>query len=436
MKNLKVYCGKINKRNAPPVKQSDLKNDQWIGYDGNPIDSQHMIISLLLPPAVKEFMRQLESEINMLCGKRYEHGSTNQRWGNQPGSVILGQQKVRIERQRVRDKKTGQEVPLQTYQEFQNPAIFDESVLRDGLRKISQRDYEKGIPKIGASFGFTKSSVSRRFIKTMEKRLKELNERDISSLNITAVMIDGKRMGRKGVIIALGISEDGQKHVLGIYESSSENSVACHALLSDLELRGLKDRELLFTVDGGSGLNKALEERYNVSDVNNRTAVRVRCFVHKWNNLKSLVSDSVAQLVSPLFWAMKEAATLDIAKECSGRIEYYLKEHNESALKSFLEAKEDLLNIHRLRLTPSLKKFFSTTNPIESLNSLIEEDLRRVKNWKSSHQFQLWMATACLAGEKRMKRVRGFKALPALKVALKNMCADDSKELDSMVVNR
>jgi len=435
MRKLKVYRGKINKRKVIPVKQSDIKADQWIAADGSLINSQHMLISLLLPPAVKEFMKLLEAEVMELCGQRHAQGAIYQRWGSQLGSIIVGQQKVRIERPRVRNKITKQEVPLQTYLQFQDSQIFDESVLRDGLRKVSQRDYEKGVPKLKASFGTTKSSVSRRVVKAMEKRFKELNERNISSLKIKAIMLDGKRMGPKGVLIALGISESGRKHVLGIYECNSENSAACNDLLLDLEKRGLTEQELLFTVDGGSGLDKALEERYSISNVKKRTAVKVRCFIHKWNNLKSHVSEDVAQVISPLFWAMKEANTLDIAKECASRIEFILKEHNESALKSFLEAKEDLLNLHRLRLTPSLKRFFSTTNPVESLNSLIEEDLRRVKRWRSSHQFQLWLASACLENEKRMNRIRGFKDLLALKVALTNLCAHDTNELDRMVVN-
>jgi transposase-like protein len=39
-------------------------------------------------------------------------------------------------------------------------------------------------------------------------------------------------------------------------------------LLQDLEQRGLPESGLLFVVDGGSGLNKALEEKYQINDTN------------------------------------------------------------------------------------------------------------------------------------------------------------------------
>lgn len=73
-------------------------------------------------------------------------------------------------------------------------------------------------------------------------------------------------------------------YVLGIYQADTENSKSCLDLLNDLQGRGLPESGLLFVVDGGSGLNKALEEKYQVHDRKNRRAVRIRCFVHKWRN--------------------------------------------------------------------------------------------------------------------------------------------------------
>jgi putative transposase len=95
---------------------------------------------------------------------------------------------------------------------------------------------------------------------------------------------------------------------------------------------------------------------------------------------------------------------------------------NKSARKTFEETEDDLLVIHELNLTAELKKILSTTNPIESLNSLTEEDTRRVKSWKSSEHFQRWLATACLHSEKRMRRIKGYRGLTALKVALSSLC--------------
>jgi hypothetical protein len=69
-----------------------------------------------------------------------------------------------------------------------------------------------------------------------------------------------------------------------------------------------------------------------------------------------------------------------------------------------------------------LKKLFSTTNPIESLNSITEEDMRRVKYWKDSGQFQRWCATMALSAESKMRKVKGWRGLEALKRKVLILC--------------
>ena len=119
---------------------------------------------------------------------------------------------------------------------------------------------------------------------------------------------------------------------------------------------------------------------------------------------------------------MREARTYSEAKAFSDQLEAVLKRSNLSALRSYEEAKEELLTLHQLNLSSQLKAVFSTTNLIESLNYLTEEDLRRVKNWQDSEHFQRWLATSCLNNEKRMHRIPGYRGLPLLREALKIMC--------------
>jgi transposase-like protein len=404
------------------LKPSEIKNNLIEGFDGRMLDSQHELISMLLPPAVKAFFVELESEVTVLCGNRYSQGTPMQRWGSQPGSITMGNQHVAIGKPRVRDEATGQEVPLVTYARFQDPSRFDATVFQDGIKHVSQRDYEKGLPKIAASFGVSKSTVSRSWIKTTTKQVEKLLKRDIGGFNIVAVFIDGKRFAKRGVVVALGVGADGRKHVLGIYQSSTENSAACTALLADLEQRGLPTEKLLFVVDGGSGLNKALEDKYQVANPEKRRAYRLRCYIHKWHNLSDVLDENGRNEAASLFWAMRDAKDMIAAKACSDALEACLRKHNVSALNSYLEAKDDLLAIHRLQLSKRLKTFFSTTNPIESLNFLLEEDLRRVKRWHNSEQFQRWLATACLQNEKRMHRISGYSGMPALIVRLSELC--------------
>src|SRR3989344_2447316 len=402
---------KINRKPLKHARRQDILEEKFEGIDG-PINTQHMLISTLLPPAVKMFLQDCAREVNVLCGERYKHGKLNQRWGDQKGSIILANQHVAVPKLRVWSK-SGVEVPLQTYEDFQDPRLFEQAVFTEGLRRVSQRDYEKGIPKIGNSFGFKKSSVSRRWIKATAKKIDELQKRSLTEMDIRAVFIDGKRFRKHGVIVALGVAGDGRKFVLGIYQADTENHQSCLNLLNDLEKRGLPSCGLLFIVDGGSGLNKALNIKYACDDKRRRRAIRIRCHIHKWRNIEKALGDE-AHKASALFWALRDAKDMAEAKVISDRLESVLRALNMSAFESYLEAKDDLLIIHELKLSRQLKQLFSTTNPIESLNSLIEEDMRRVKKWKDSEHFQRWLATYCLNSEKKMHRVRGHMALPGL----------------------
>ena len=414
------------------ASRKDVAADKFEGLDG-PLNSQHLLISALLPYNVKAFLSQCEREVDELCGTRYQHAAdrVHYRWGSSEGSIIMANQRVAVEVPRVRRKgcKGSSEVVLKSYEEFQDPQLFDQAVFTEGLKRVSQRDYEKGVAKIANSFGIKKSSISKRWIKATAKKIDELQKRSLKEMDIRAVFIDGKRFRKHGVIVAFGVAVDGKKYVLGIYQASTENHQSCLKLLNDLEARGLPSQGLLFIVDGGSGLNKALNMKYACDDRKNRTAVRLRCHFHKWCNLESALGEE-SHKVAGLFWALRDASDLVEAKALSDQIESELKRLNRSALESYLEAKEDLLALHELKLSKDLKKFFSTTNPIESLNSLIEEDMRRVKRWKDSEHFQRWLATYCLNSEKRMRKVRGYRALPGLWVKIRSLTEYKQDQID------
>jgi putative transposase len=420
MSELHVVRSRGKRKILKPISHEQIQQNLIEGKDGQMLDSKHLLISMMVPPSVKAFFEELEGEVAAICGARHSREAQSSRWGSQAGSITLGNQRVSIRRPRVRGPEG--ELELATYARFQDPSLFDTQVFEQGLKHVSQRDYEKGLPQIAASFGVNKSTVSRSWVKSTKKQVEKLLNRNLRPLDIIAVFIDGKRFSKLGVVVALGVGSDGRKHVLGIYQSSTENSAACLALLIDLESRGLAERDLLFIVDGGSGLNKALNEKYQVENAVERRAYRVRCFIHKWRNIEDVLDEKGTQEAAPLFWAIRDARDLSSAQSCSEALEACLKRHNVSALNSYLEAKDDLLAIHRLKIGSQLKKFFSSTNPIESLNSLLEEDLRRVKRWRDSEHFQRWLACACLSNEKRMRKIRGFRALPALKIRLQELC--------------
>lgn len=316
--------GKKNKRKKlKHLRIEEVENNEFTLPTGERIDSEHLLISHFLPASVKAFFEELKKEVEGICGPHYQHSEHGvSRHGTQNGSIILGNQKIAIEKPRLRNTETKTEVEIPLYKKFQSPEVFDKTVFNSGIKKVSQRDYKNGLPEIAESFGMSKSTVSRSWIRSTAKSLDTFMKRDFSAVDLVAIFLDGKRFQDIGCLIALGVDSAGNKHILGVYECTSENSESCKSLLNDLESRGLKSENLLFVVDGGSGLNKALREKYDTDKPEQSRAVKVRCYVHKWENLRSALSVDQQAEAKSLYWAIREAKDLTQARKISRKMSH------------------------------------------------------------------------------------------------------------------
>jgi hypothetical protein len=87
--------------------------------DAATIDTKVALIQALIPLGLWHVADSLQQEVEALTGPRYaRHGGHPDlvRYGKQPGSVYLADQKLAIEVPRVRDQRRNTEVPLATYQ--------------------------------------------------------------------------------------------------------------------------------------------------------------------------------------------------------------------------------------------------------------------------------------------------------------------------------
>ena len=105
----------------------------------------------------------------------------------------------------------------------------------------------------------SKSEVSRRFIKEMDKLMEEFFTRPLDD-DYPVIILDGLELGKITILAAMGINREGQKRMLGIIEGGSENSIVVKDLLNDLIERGLDfSRPRLYVLDGSKALHKGVE---------------------------------------------------------------------------------------------------------------------------------------------------------------------------------
>jgi len=368
-------------------------------------------IQSLIGLGMKAATERIQKDFTALVGKAYQRGKPAGPWGSNPGSIYLGDQKVAIEVPRARNRRTGEEMALRSYERLQSPRVIEDLALRRVINGISMRKYEEAALSIPETFGIKRDSVSRRWIRASAKKLAALNERDLSKYDIVAIFLDGKHFSTDHeIVVALGVTLSGEKVILGIVETSTENYVVCRHFVRKLVERGLRVEDpILCIIDGGKGLHKGLKE------VLEDQAVIQRCQWHKRENvLKYLPRGRQAEFRRRLQDAY-EQPTYDEAKKQLSKIKTELRELNLSAVNSLEEGFEETLTLHRLGLFTQLGRSFKTTNPIENVNSLLGIYTDRVDYWKNSEQRQRWVATALLEAEPKLNKVAGYQYLQQLR---------------------
>ena len=382
----------------------------------NALDSRVELIQALIPLGLEAVQELLQQEVMALAGERYRHGSGQPgyaRWGQQPGSVYLADQKVGVNVPRVRDVRRDQEVPLTTYQSLRQPRRAEEAALRKILKGLSCRSYEACVEPVAETFGLTASSLSRRFKRASARKLAELQERDLSGYDWVGLFLDGKTFGDDAMVIALGVTLSGEKVVLGFVQTATENEPVCTSFLRGLVERGLKyDQGLLVVLDGAKGLRKA------VNKVFGKQAAVQRCHWHKRENVLGYLPTGLKPVFKRKLSAAYERPDYAKAKAALKRIRAELAEVNASAVASLDEGLEETLTLHRLGLFKELGRSFKTTNCIENVNALIGQRTDKVDCWRNADQKHRWLATTLLDIEPRLRKVSGFEALPRLRAAL------------------
>lgn len=377
------------------------------------------LIQALIPLGLGAVHDVLSREVEALAGARYARSGGRPghvRWSKERGSVYLGDQKLPIVYQRVRDQRRDIEVPLETYQRLQQPRALDRGLLRRVLLGLSCRRYAECADAVPEAFGLAASTVSRRYIRASARQLQALMERRLDGYDVVAVLLDGKTFADDEIVIALGVTLQGQKIILGFVQTATENTRVIAACLRELMDRGLRITEgLLVVIDGSKGLRRGVQGAFG------EAAAVQRCTWHKRENIVAHLP--VGQQAT---WRQKlqrayEQPTYPEAKAALDRLLRDLRGVNESAARSLAEGLEETLTLHRLGVAGELGRSFKTTNMLESVMAQVEQRTGKVDRWRTSDQKQRWLASALLDIEPRLRRVRGYRALPKLREALQRM---------------
>jgi putative transposase len=375
----------------------------------------------------------MEREVDEVVGLKGKHNPDRaaKRHGHEDGSMTLGGRRVLVSRPRIRTADDEHELPVSSYEYFADRDPLTRAVMDRMLSGVSTRKYQVVGEPVGEEVeqqatATSKSTVSELFIARTRTALGELMARRLDDTRLAVMMLDGLEIADRTHVVALGISTEGVKIPLGLWEGSTENATLVSMLLSDLVDRGLDpEQAILFVIDGGKALRKAIK------DVFGQHALVHRCHRHKERNVCDLLPERDRPKVLARIrgaWALTNPL---LAEE---RLELLASELDQTwpdAAGSLREGMDDTLTLMRLGIDGQLSKTLSSTNPCESMIEIVRYTQRNVKRWQQGDMRKRWTAAGMLVAEQQFRRIIGYRDLAKLVTAIERhalLVANDNRD--------
>lgn len=353
---------------------------------------------------------------------RHDPNRAATRNGTAPGSVVLGGRTVPVRRPRA-TLTGGGELQLDSYAVFSSTDLLTQLAMERMLAGVATRRHGLVAEPLGAELeavarGDSKSAVSRRFKTATHAALAELIGRDLSELDIAALMIDGLVFAECCCVAALVITTDGTKVPVGLWDGDTENGTVVKDLLADLVARGLRyEQGILVVIDGGKALAAGVKRVFG------KRAVVQRCVLHKRRDvagyLDPVLGRAIDRQLARTFNDTDWARGLRVAR----RIATQLEDKHPSAAASLREGLEDMFTVRRLGAPDRLARSLSCTNAIESMISVVRTLTDRVKNWRDTKMVRRWVGVGMLEAERSFRRIKGCKDMPTLVAAVRREVA-------------
>jgi len=327
--------------------------------------------------AVKDMFRDviqgmLEAELETELGySKYAYKdkhTNNSRNGSYDKTVSSSLGEFTIEVPRDRE---GRYEPIAVKKGQKDVSSIQDQIISMYAKGMSTRDIHRHMSEI---YGI---DVSAEMVSKITDKIlpiiKEWQNRPLEAL-YSVIYMDGVvfnvrdngQVIKKTVYIAISVDLQGYKDVLGIWIGENESAKFWLNILNDLKSRGVKDI-LISCVDGLSGFEEAINAAFPKTDIQ-------RCIVHQVRYCCKFVSykdrKAFCRDMKEIYSAPSEEAAIEalenFSKQWNAKYPYAIKswENNWNILTTFFKYPQEI------------RRLIYTTNPIESLNSVIRKTAR------------------------------------------------------------
>lgn len=335
----------------------------------------------------------------------YRHGVEERRVTTETGPVT-----VRVPRARVRqsDDSTAefQSAILPRY--ARRTREVDEAILGAYLAGANTRRIRRALAPLLGEAHLSKSAVSR-VVGRLRALFESWDQRDLSEERCVLLYLDAinlrvrlaRRVVKVPVLVALGVEEDGKKHLVGLRLAVRESGSSWRELVADLHRRGL-GAPLLVISDGHPGLVKAIE-LWPEAKVG-------RCTIHKLRNLLDHCPRHAHGELRRDYHRIVYARDGLAAREAYDTFLSKWSRLCPAVARSLEEAGTKLLTFYEF--PRAMWKSLRSTNPIENLN----REFRRRTKTQASFGTEAAAVTLLFGlvafGQITLRRIDGHQHLP------------------------
>lgn len=320
--------------------------------------------------------RMLNAEMDVHLGDEAEQTAGNHRNGTSPKTVDTGSERVVLDIPRDRHGRFDPVLIAKYQRRFPG---FDDKIIAMYARGMSTRDIQAHIEEI-YGIGISPELVSAvtasviEHVTAWQSRPLEATYAVVYFDALRVKIRDEGMVRNKAVYLAIGISCDGQKDVLGLWIEQTEGAKFWLRVMHDLKARGVND-VLIAVVDGLKGFPEAITATFP-------DCVVQTCIVHlirysmqfaSWKERKVL-----ARALKPIYTAAnaKAAATaLDEFEQSPWGQKY------PAIVASWRRRWAEVIPF--FAFSEEVRKILYTTNAIESLHSQVRKAVRNKGHFPS-----------------------------------------------------
>ena len=242
-------------------------------------------------------------------------------------------------------------------------------VMEAYVHGVSTRKVDDLVKALGADSGISKSEVSR-ICQALDEDVAAFRDRPLDGCAYPYVFLDatyckarvGRRVVSQAVVVAIGVTADGRREVLGFEVGDSESQPFWTAFLRALRARGLDGVKLVVS-DAHTGLKAAIAAVF-------QGASWQRCRVHFMRNALAHTTKATGPMVASIIRTIFAQPDPDSVHAQFDEVVATLARTHPKVAEMLADSKDDLLAFTAFP-TAHWRQIWST-NPLERLNKEIK----------------------------------------------------------------